>query len=85
MEAAPGKGLGGAAEAVPGKGLARGKLLQYEQVLALYEYGDVLGKTKRLSLSHIQKLPGELEQLTKGELADLVKGLVKSLEEGGDG
>lgn len=65
--------------------IARGKLLQYEQVLALYEYGDVLGKTKRLSLSHIQKLPGELEQLTKGELADLVKGLVKSLEEGGDG
>ena len=65
--------------------IAKGKLLQYEQILALYEYGDVLGKTKRLSLSHIQKLPGELEQLTKGELADLVKGLVKSLEEGGDG
>lgn len=65
--------------------IAKGKLLQYEQILALYEYGDVLGKTKRLSLSHIQKLPGELEQLTKGELADLVKGLIKSLEEGGDG
>jgi len=41
--------------------IARGKLLQYEQVLALYEYGDVLGKTKRLSLSHIQKLPEELD------------------------
>ncbi len=65
--------------------LAKAKLFQYEQVLALYEYGDVLGKTKRLSLSHIQKLPEDLEQLTKGELADLVKGLVKSLEEGGDG
>ena len=64
--------------------IARGKLLQYEQVLALYEYGDVLGKTKRLSLSHIQKLPEELEQLTKGDLADLVKGLLKNLEEGGD-
>ena len=64
--------------------IARGKLLQYEQVLALYEYGDVLGKTKRLSLSHIQKLPEELEQLTKGNLADLVKGLLKSLEEGGE-
>lgn len=64
--------------------IARGKLLQYEQVPALYEYGDVLGKTKRLSLSHIQKLPEELEQLTKGDLADLVKGLLGDLEEGGE-
>ncbi len=64
--------------------IARGKLLQYEQVLALYEYGDVLGKTKRLSLSHIRKLPEELEQLTKGDLADLVKGLLGELEEGGE-
>lgn len=65
--------------------IARGKLLQYEQVLALYEYGDVLGKTKRLALPHIQKLPEEMEQLTKGDLADLVKGLLRNLEEGGDG
>lgn len=65
--------------------IARGKLLQYEQVLALYEYGDVLGKTKRLALPHIQKLPEELEQLTKGDLADLVKGLLRNLEEEGDG
>ncbi len=64
--------------------IARGKLLQYEQVLALYEYGDVRGKTKRLSLSHIQKLPEELEQLTKGDLAELVKGLLGDLEEGGE-
>lgn len=64
--------------------ISKGKLLQYEQVLALYEYGDVLGKTKRLSLAHIQRLPEELEQLTKGELADLVKGLLKGLEEGED-
>ena len=63
--------------------IARGKLLQYEQILALYEYGDVLGKTKRLSLSHIQKLPQELEQLTKGDLADLVKGLLKTLQQEG--
>ena len=65
--------------------IARGKLLQYEQVLALYEYGDVLGKTTRLALPHIQKLPEELEQLTKGDLADLVKGLLRNLEEEGDG
>ena len=61
--------------------IARGKLLQYEQVLALYEYGDVLGKTKRLSLSHIRKVPEELEQLTKGDLAEMVKGLIREVEE----
>lgn len=65
--------------------IARSKLLQYEHVLALYEYGDVLGKTKRLSLSHIQKLPEELEQLTKGDMADLVKGILASLEEEEEG
>lgn len=61
--------------------IARSKLLQYEQVLGLYEYGDVLEKTRHLSLSHIRRLPRELEQLTKGDLADLVKGLLKELEE----
>lgn len=61
--------------------IAQGKLLQYEQILALYEYGDVLGKTKKLSLSHIRRLPEELELLTKGDLANLVRGLLKELEE----
>ncbi len=63
--------------------IAQGKLLQYEQILALYEYGDILGKTKRLSLSHIRKLPEELEQLTKGDMAELVKGLIQDIEEHG--
>lgn len=61
--------------------IAQSKLLQYEQILAMYEYGDVLGKTKRLSLSHIRKLPEELEQLTKGDLAEMVKGLIREVEE----
>lgn len=59
--------------------MAKSKMLQYEQVLALYEYEDVLEKTKRLCLSHIRKLPEDLEQLTKGELADLVRGLIEEL------
>ena len=58
--------------------IAQSKLLQYEQILALYEYGDILGKTKRLSLSHIRRLPEELDQLTKGEM---VRGLVRDMEE----
>lgn len=59
--------------------IAQSKLLQYEQILALYEYGDVLEKTKQIGLSHIRRLPKELEQLTKGELADLVRKLIKEL------
>ena len=35
--------------------------------------------------SHIQKLPEELEQLTKGDMADLVKGILASLEEEEEG
>ena len=61
--------------------IAQSKLLQYEQLLSLCEYEDVLDKTKRLSLSHIHRLPEELEQLTKGDLAELARGLVKDLEE----
>jgi len=59
--------------------IARSKLMQYEQVLALYEYEDVLDKTKRLSISHIRRIPGELEQMTKGDLADLVRELLREI------
>lgn len=60
--------------------VARSKLLQYEHLLSLYEYEDVLEKTKQLNLKHIRRLPEELEQLTKGDLAKLVKGLICELE-----
>lgn len=59
--------------------IARCKLLQYEHLLGLCEYGDVLEKTKRLNLSHIRRLPEELEQLTKGELAALAGELIAEL------
>ena len=59
--------------------IARSKLLQYEQILSLYEYDDLLDRTQRISLSHIRRLPEELEQYTKGELADMVKELLKAL------
>lgn len=59
--------------------VARSKLLQYEQLLSLYEYEDVLEKTRRLNLPHIQRLPEELEQLTRGDLAALVNDLLKGV------
>lgn len=60
--------------------IARCKLMQYEQILSLYEYEDLLDKTSRISLSHIRRLPEELEQYTRGELADMVKELLKTLQ-----
>lgn len=60
-------------------GAARSKLMQYEYLLSLYEFGDVLEKTRRLKLPCIQRLPTEPEQLTRGELAALVKDLLKGV------
>lgn len=59
--------------------IAKSKLLQYEQLLGMYEYEDVLEKTQRLCLTHIQRLPEELEQLTRGDLAALANDLLKEL------
>ncbi|MDE5589548.1 MAG: hypothetical protein K2J60_10495 [Acetatifactor sp.] len=59
--------------------IARSKLLQYEQMLSLYEYEDVLAKTRRLKLPHIQRLPEELEQLTRGDLAALVNDMLNGI------
>ena len=59
--------------------IARSKLLQYEQVLALYDYEDVLDKTCRCSLPQIRKLPEGLEQYTKGDLAEYVRSQIQDL------
>ncbi len=55
------------------------KLLQYEQVLALYDYQDVINKTSRHSIPKIRRYPNDLEQYTKGELAEYVKALLKEI------
>lgn len=60
-------------------GIAEGKILQYEQILALYEYGDIVDKTEKLYLPHIRRLPEEPEQLTRGEMAKVVRGLMQGL------
>jgi len=53
--------------------IARSKLLQYEQLLELYEYEDVLKKTRKCKPPQIRRLPDELEQYTRGELAEYVR------------
>lgn len=59
---------------------AQGKILQYEQLLQLQHYEDVKNRTSKCCLPSFRKLPGTLEQYTKGELAEYVKAL---LYEGG--
>lgn len=60
-------------------GVAQSKILQYEQVLSLYEYEDVLHKTCKCSVPKIQKLPEELEQYTRGDLAEFVRMQMKDI------
>jgi hypothetical protein len=52
---------------------AADKMTQYEQVLALYEYPDVLEKTRKCNVPRIRRIPEEPEQYTKGELAEYVR------------
>lgn len=58
---------------------AEGKLLQYEQLLALYQAEEILQKTSRLCPPRFGRLPEEPEQYTKGELAEYVKEILKEL------
>ncbi len=56
--------------------IAQGKILQYEQLLQLQHYEDVKSRTAKCCLPIFRKLPDTLEQYTKGELAEYVKGLL---------
>lgn len=56
---------------------ARSKILQYEQVLALYEREDILEKTCKYKLPLFQKLPDQIEYYTKGDLADYVSKVIR--------
>ena len=57
------------------------KLDQYEQLLSLCEKEEVKGKTRKLNLPYFQRLPVEMEQYTRGELADYVRKEIETLEE----
>lgn len=59
--------------------VARAKLLQYEQMLQLYAYEDVLQKTNMLTTPFIRRLPEEMELYTKGEMADFVRTQLKQV------
>ena len=55
---------------------ARRKVEQYEQLLAMQEYEDVWDKTAKCKLPLFRKLPDRMEQYTKGELAEYIRGML---------
>lgn len=63
--------------------VAQGKLAEYEQILTSYEYKDVLEKTCKCMAPKVRRVPEELEQYTRGEMADFVRSMIRELE-GGD-
>jgi len=69
--------------------LARGKMEQYEHLLRLQEYEDVLEKTHKQKLPHMQEMPGQLDRYTRGELVAFARELIKRdlevTEDDGDG
>ncbi|MCM1112361.1 MAG: hypothetical protein NC399_03800 [Muribaculum sp.] len=56
--------------------IAQGKLAEYERILGAYAYEDVLVKTCKCTPPQVRRIPEELEQYTKGEMADYVRGLL---------
>jgi hypothetical protein len=61
--------------------VARCKIDQYEQILSLYEYDDVKEKTRKCHLPLFRRLPDQIEQYTRGDLAEYVRDLIEEEEE----
>lgn len=59
--------------------IAQSKLMQYEQMLTLADGEDILRKTCKCSIPSIHRLPEELEQYTRGALAEYVRDQMKDL------
>lgn len=57
--------------------VAKCKLMQYEQLLELYEYEDVLRKSSRCNFPKVSKVPEEIEEYTKAEFARYVRKLIQ--------
>lgn len=60
--------------------IARSKVNQYEHLLQVYSYEDILEKTCKCNLPRIEYFPEYIEQYSTGALADYVESLVESME-----
>ena len=53
------------------------KIQQYEQLLQLQRFEDIKEKTRKCHLPVFRKLPGQIEEFTRGELAEYVRDLLR--------
>ena len=58
-------------------GISMGKITQYEELLRSTQYEDIFMKTRRCRLPVFRELPGSILNLTHGELASVVEGIVE--------
>lgn len=58
---------------------AGSKMTQYEKLLELYSYDDVLQKTLKCSIPRIRHLPARLEFYTRGELAEFAREQIRDI------
>lgn len=58
-------------------GFAIAKIQQYEAMLEMLEYGDVLAKTCEKRFPVFKQIPAHVEQYTYGEIADYTRMLLK--------
>lgn len=58
---------------------ARVKMMQYENMLGMYDFKDVMEKTIKLSIPRFSYIPESLDQYTRGDLADFVRGKIDEL------
>lgn len=61
---------------------AANKVAQYEHLLRMQDGEDVLERTTKRLLPRFRNLSGEMEQYTKGELADYVRQMLEELGTG---
>lgn len=60
--------------------IAQVKMMQYENLLTLYEYKDVMDKTFRITMPRFQYIPDVLEQYTIGDFSDYVRRMISKME-----
>lgn len=53
--------------------VAQSKIMQYEQILGLYDYEDILDKTRKCCPPRLRKIPEELILYTRSEMAEYVR------------
>lgn len=62
-------------------GFAMAKIIQYENLLTMYEYEDVKDKTRKCEFPIFRKLPSGIDQLPYSEMASVVKKMIQEEKE----